>query len=381
MNTEHNAQPRSSMTFVPSGTEPEAMVAGKVTGPTFLDNGKVVDEDGREHPNREAYDAYVTEAARVADIAAGKIGDNEPKPQSKAKYIPTETDAAKIKANLKTSLADMNRAANTMESRGVPYLLGLADYAVNHRVERLEWPDKEKLRKFLRESGAEPGKESSTYTKTIVNQAVNLVKFVTSAEFPVYLGYRHKADGKTAFTVEKPEDGTEFTRTLLAPSNLISPKVRAGKEFIDNPSTALLPITFNVGNKLLTKLTKGAKVREPRAGGNDGANPVPMVDTIKSYGPEKLCEAMGEFITGKDVVPTRENIAAPFELATAVMGKVNAAFPDRIPENMLNAMLALKAELDERFELVAEGADAGSYRIVSVDGLNSYVVNPETLPE
>lgn len=344
--------------------------------------GRFVDPQGVEHPTREAYDAYMAEAARVAAIAKGELSDNNPVPQSKAKYIPTETDTAKIKANLKSALSDMNRDATKLESRGVPYLLSLADYSVNHRVERLEWPDKEKLRKFLREGGAEPDKSASTYTKTIVNQAINLVRLVTSAEFPVYLGYRWKGDGKVMFTPDKPSDGVEFTRTLLAPSNIITPKVRAGKEFIDNPSNALMPITFNVGNKLLTKLTKGAKVREPRAGGNgESGGTTVSLDAVKAHGPAAICEAMGEFIASKETVPTRENIVSPFELAAAVMGKVNAAYPDRIPENYIGAMLALKAELDERFELLAEGADAGKYRVVSVDGTNSYVVNPETLPE
>lgn len=328
-----------------------------------------------ETGNVSAPDASAVAAA--LDGATPGIGHNQP-----PKYMPTQTDPEKITAGLTNSLKELERASKSVESKGVPYLIHLCDYLVtgggrwtgpagNQTYEPAPITGsasdrREACEKFLRDKGLMPVATNSVYTRNTVGAAIKIAVMVTDDKYPIWLGYKSSRpiDGHQYFKpdAEFPE-GTHTERTVVTLHRILTPKIRAGRDFVPNTGESLVPATFAACVKIYGELVKGKK--RDRDNKQNATAPVQgAMDAAKAYGVEALFGAMTEVFGDKNFLPKPAEMTAPISFAREVISKLSHKYPGKIPAAELAALAELHAEIEERLKV----DDTGRYHVMNIDG-------------
>lgn len=320
----------------------------------------------------------VNNQASTEEATPGIGHNNPPAP----KYTPTQTDPEKITAGLTTALAKLESAAKSVESRGLPYLINLCDYLVSGGgrwtgpsgnqtyepapVSGSASDRREACEKFLRDKGLMPIATNSVYTRNTVGFAIKIAVMVTDDKYPIWLGYKvsRPINGQTYFKSDEDfPKGITSERCVVTLHRILSPKIRAGRDFVENTNETIVPASFAAAGKIYGELVKGKK--RDRDGAKNGSAPVQgALDATKAYGIEALFGAMEEVFADKNFLPKSTEIVAPIAFAREMVAKLSHKYPGKIPAAELAALAELHAEIEERLRV----DDTGRYHVMNIDG-------------
>ncbi len=327
-------------------------------------------------PDASAVADAVAATETPKDDSAPGIGHNRP-----PKYLATQSDPEKITAGLTQALKQLEQAAKSVESKGVPYLVHLCDFlatgggkwngpAGNQKYEPAPITGsasdrREACEKFLRDKGLMPIATNSVYTRNTVGAAIKIAVMVTDEKYPIWLGRRtSKAiEGQTYVksTDDLPE-GTHSEACVVTLHRVLSPKIRAGRDFVPNTNETLVPASFAASAKIYAELVKGKK-RE-RTENKNAPTVAGALDATKAYGVEAMVGAMTETFGDKNFIPKPGEVVAAIKFATEVFSKVSLRHPGMIPAAELAAIAELQAEIETRLK----ADDTGRYHVMNIDG-------------